>query len=91
MSASTNDDKKFDVIVIYNGTEKTVSVNAEQVVQAVLQRALQAFGIPDNPENLVLANTDSPNVILQSNDKIQDAGICAGTRLLLRPPVAGAG
>lgn len=84
-------DKKFEVIVSYNGVDQVIEVNGEQVVQAVLQHALQAFGIPHNPQNLVLASTESPNVELQGNVKVEDAGIRPGTRLLLRPRSAQSG
>lgn len=84
-SADVATNPNFDIAVIYNGVTETIQVNPEQPLQAVLQHALQAFGMPGNPNNLVLANADNPNAELPTNVKAGDAGVGAGTRLLLRP------
>ena len=74
---------QIDVTVVYNGVTKTVKVNLNQPVQAVLQHALNEFGIHQNRENFALFNANGQE--LNNSSSAQDAGITAGAQLLLRP------
>jgi len=73
----------IEVQVSYNGVTKTIKVNLNQPVQAVLQHALNEFGIHQNRENFVLVNAGGQE--LNNDSSVQDAGITAGAQLLLRP------
>lgn len=73
----------FEVIVIYNGVSKEVEVNPNQAVQALLQHSLNVFGIKESRENFGLFTTEGVEVNLESS--VEDAGIDADSRLLLRP------
>jgi hypothetical protein len=74
---------QIDVAVVYNGVTKTIKVNLSQAVQAVLQHALDEFGIHQNRENFALFNASGQE--LNASSSAQDAGITAGAQLLLRP------
>ncbi len=72
-----------EVTVAYNGVTKTIKVNLNEAVQAVLQQALNEFGIHQNRENFVLVNAGGQE--LNNGSSARDAGITADTQLLLRP------
>jgi len=74
---------QIDVAVVYNGVTKTIKVNLNQAVQAVLQHSLNEFGIHQNRENFALFNASGQE--LNHGSSAQDAGITAGAQLLLRP------
>lgn len=74
---------QYEVTVAYNGVPKTVKVNPHQAVQAVLQHALNEFGIQQNRENFVLVNANGQE--LNASSSVQEAGIVPGSQLLLRP------
>jgi hypothetical protein len=73
----------IEVAVVYNGVTKTVKVNPDQAVQAVLEHALNEFGIHQNRENFALFNANGQG--LSTSSSAQDAGITAASQLLLRP------
>ena len=81
----------FSIVVSYNGVDQPIQVNAEQAIQAVLQHALQIFGMAGNPQNLILTLPSNPNVEIPPNSKVRDAGIQPGSRVLLRPRTASSG
>ena len=80
---------KFEIVIVYNGLEKSVEVNAHQAVQAVLQHAIKEFGITQNAHILSLFNEKGEE--LNDNTSVLDAGIKPGDRLLLRPSVVKGG
>jgi len=73
----------IDVQISYNGVTKTINVNLNQPVQAVLQHALNEFGIHQNRENFVLVNAGGQE--LNNGSTAQEAGIAPGGQILLRP------
>ena len=73
----------IDVAVVYNGVTKTIQVNLNQAVQAVLQHALNEFGVQQNRDNFGLFNANGQE--LNTSSSAQDAGITATSQLLLRP------
>jgi hypothetical protein len=92
MSAVSTEEKPtttFRVSVIYNGVTKSVLVNDHEVVQAVLQRAINEFGPLPNPHTLALFTT--AGVELPDNAHVNDAGITPDTTLLLRPSAVKGG
>ena len=74
---------QFEVTVVYNGVSKSIEVNPNQSVQAVLQHALNEFGIRQNRENFGLfAQTGQE---LDTAISAEAAGITPESQLLLRP------
>lgn len=74
---------QFEVAVLYNGVAKEVTVNPKQAVRALLQHALNEFGIQQDRQNFGLFLTSGQAV--NSDVAVEDAGISPGTQLLLRP------
>ena len=81
--------KQFEISIVYNGITKSVTVNPEQAVQAVLQHAVQVFGVTQNAHLLGLF-TDQ-GVELSDAQSVENAGIVPGATLLLRPSAVRAG
>lgn len=81
---------KFDIVVTYNGSDKSVSVNPQQAVQAVLQHALKEFGVTSNQHVMALFFEDNRE-ITDLAKSVADWGIVAGTRLVLRQSTVLAG
>ncbi|MCC6947018.1 MAG: hypothetical protein IT539_04545 [Bradyrhizobiaceae bacterium] len=73
-------DNKFEVTISYNGLAKTLEVNRNQAVQAVLSRSLELFASPTGDLRLFIGGTE-----LQTNVSVEAAGIKPGSQLLLRP------
>jgi len=48
--------EKPSVTIIYNGLEKSLEYNPEATVRALLDHAIKAFGISQNPHLLALFN-----------------------------------
>lgn len=87
---STTAVAQFEVTVVYNGVPKSVTVNPKQAVQAVLQHALNEFGIHQNRDNFALFKATGQELPL--GDSAESAGISEGEQLLLRPRrVSGGG
>jgi hypothetical protein len=76
-------EKKFAVEIVYNGLTKSFHVDPEEHVTALIQMAIAAFAIIQNPHLLSLYRQDG-NVIPE-NDSVERAGIKKGDVLLLRP------
>ncbi|MBI1210709.1 MAG: hypothetical protein GC190_04555 [Alphaproteobacteria bacterium] len=75
--------KKFDVTVEYNGMSKTIEVQPNQAISAVLQHAINAFGPLPGQHTLALYNEAGDE--LPDTAHVKDVGINPGDRLLLRP------
>lgn len=76
-------EKKFAVQIVYNGVEKPIQVEAEERVTAVLQRAIAAFGVTQQPHLLSLFRQDG--TVVDENQSVEQAGLKPGEVLLLRP------
>lgn len=74
---------QYEVTIVYNGVPRQVMVNPNQAVQAVLQHALNEFGIRQNRDNFRLSlESGQP---LDNHTSVKDAGVVPGSRLLLGP------
>jgi proteasome lid subunit RPN8/RPN11 len=82
-------EKKFAVEVTYNGITKSLNVNPEERVSALLQQAISAFGITQNPHLLGLFRDNGTEV--PDNQSIESAGLKPGELLLLRPSAVRGG
>jgi hypothetical protein len=82
-------EKKFALEVTYNGITKSLQVNPEERVQALLQQAIAAFGITQNPHLLGLFRDNGTEV--SDNQSVESAGLKPGELLLLRPSVVRGG
>jgi hypothetical protein len=76
-------EKKFGVEVIYNGVAKTLQVERQEHVTALLKNAIIAFGITQNPHLLSLYREDGSAI--SDNESVEGAGLKPGEILLLRP------
>src|SRR5260370_29849122 len=76
-------ERKFVVDVIYNGITKPLQVQQEEQVTALLQRAIAAFGITQQPHLLSLFKQDGS--VLPENGSVESGGLKPGEILLLRP------
>src|SRR5437867_2712813 len=74
---------KFAVEVVYNGVTKSVQVQPEEEVTALLHKAITAFGISQQPHLLSLFRQDGS--VVPENESVERAGLKAGEVLLLRP------
>jgi hypothetical protein len=74
---------QFRIKVDYNGLVKDLTVNSNEKVQAVLERAENAFQITQNRHTLSLFN--DAGVELTDTKSLGEAGVKAGDELLLRP------
>jgi len=76
-------EKKFVVEITYNGITKPLQVQPEEQVTALLQRAIAAFGITQNPHLLSLFRLDGS--VVPENESVESVGLKPGEILLLRP------
>ncbi len=76
-------ERKFVVEIVYNGVTKSVQVQPEEQVSALLRKAIEIFGITQNPHLLSLFRQDGS--VVPENESIERAGIKPGEVLLLRP------
>lgn len=75
--------KTATLVVIYNGVDKPLEFNPRQAVQAILQHAIQLFGVTQQPHLLSLFREDGTKV--EEPQSAEDAGLREGTKLYLRP------
>ena len=73
---------QITVTVIYNGIEKSLEANLQQAVRALLEHAIRAFSITNNPHILSLFNDTGAE--LNDQISVEQAGIREGSLLLLR-------
>lgn len=78
------------VTVTYNGLGKQLEVNSHQSLNAVLQHALKLFGVTADSSGFRLL-AESTGAELNLNQSVDDAGVVAGTRLVLAPRVVSGG
>jgi hypothetical protein len=83
-SSSTHAPTKLKITVIYDGRERTVVAEDHEVLQALLNAAMNAFDIHQNRHTLALW-TEAGSELTDLNAHLSDVGIVTGARLLLRP------
>jgi len=76
-------EKKFAVEVVYNGVEKSIQVEVEERVSALLQKAIAQFGITQAPHLLSLFREDG--TVVDESQSVEQARLKPGEMLLLRP------
>ncbi len=81
--------KQFEIVVIYNGLPMPITVNPEQTIRAVLDHAIKAFGITQQPHLLGLFTEQGAE--LADTVSVEKAGVTPGEKLLLRPSAVRAG
>lgn len=80
---------KTEVTVCYNGLAKELAFNPHAPVRVILEHAIHAFAITQNPHLLSLFNVDG--VELNEGLKAEDSGIKPCDKLLLRPSAVKGG
>jgi len=75
--------RKFQVAVIYNGLQKNLAAERDELVKLLLARAIAAFGSPPQPHTLSLFTEQG--VELDDNKTLDAAGVKPCEKLLLRP------
>ena len=78
-----------EVAVTCNGIEKSFKFRPDELVRALLARALQAFNVVNNPHTYGLYN--AAGVELKDDFTLERAGVKCGDELLLRPSTVRAG
>jgi hypothetical protein len=81
--------KKGTVTVVYNGIEKTIEFQPNQEIKALLEHALNEFGVQANRHIMSLFTEES--VELDDLQSVKDAGVKAGDTLILRPSAVKGG
>jgi hypothetical protein len=76
-------ERKFAVEVVYNGVGKSLEVDSEEKVSALLQRAIHLFRIAQNPHLLSLFRQDG--TVVPESESVARAGLKPCEVLLLRP------
>jgi hypothetical protein len=74
-------DERFTVTITFNGADKEIPYQPEQLVQVLLNHAKQAFGVESN--HLLGLFTES-GAELDDNKTAKDAGVVSGMLLVLR-------
>ncbi len=82
-------ERKFAVDVVYNGITKPLQVEPEERVTVLLQKAIAAFGITQQPHLLSLFRQDGS--VVPENESVERAGLKPGEILLLRQNVVKGG
>jgi len=76
-------EKRFAVEVVYNGVAKSLQVEPEERVSALLQKAIAVFGVTQNPHLLSLFRQDGS--VVPESESVERAGLKPCEVLLLRP------
>ncbi|OLE13603.1 MAG: hypothetical protein AUG89_04690 [Acidobacteria bacterium 13_1_20CM_4_56_7] len=76
-------EKKFAVEIVYNGITRSLTVQPEEQVTAILARAIALFGITQNPHLLSLFTQEG--TVVPENESAERAGLKPEEILLLRP------
>jgi hypothetical protein len=71
------------VSVTYNGVTKHIEFKPEELIKAILDRAIQKFQVTSQPHLLSLFRADG--TVVPENISAHDAGLRRGTQLYLRP------
>ena len=76
-------EKKFTIEIAYNGVTKPFHVEPHEQVAVLLKKAIETFGITQNPHLLSLFRQDGS--VVPENETVERAGLKPGEVLLLRP------
>lgn len=79
----------FTVDVIYNGLTRRIDAKADELVKALLTRAIAAFGNPPNNHTLALWTKGGSE--LNDAETVKAAGVKPCETLLLRPSAVKGG
>jgi hypothetical protein len=79
----------YEIEVSYNGVVKPLTVQPQEQVTAVLQRAIHLFGITQQPHLLSLFVEDGS--AMNENASAAAAGLSPGIKVYLRQNVAKGG
>ena len=74
----------FEVPVIYNGVPRDARVRADELMAAVLQRALNLFHVRDRQHVYGLFKAATGGSPISDNVTVHAAGVEKGTELFLR-------
>lgn len=77
-----SESKKFEINIVYNGIAKPIEVHAHQKAKVLLDHAIRAFNIAQNPHLLSLFREDGTRV--DESQPIAEAGLREGMTLHLR-------
>jgi len=88
--SSTSHAGKFAIVISFNGVDKSFEVEPHQAMQAVLEHALNEFGISSNRHVMALFFIDNRE-ITDLTKSVSDTGIVAGAKLVLRQSAILAG
>lgn len=80
---------KTQVQIAYNGRSLAFPLKKTDLVATLLQQAIAAFGVTQNPHLLSLF--DDKGVELNDNETLAKAKVNPGERLILRPSVVKGG
>jgi hypothetical protein len=80
---------KTEVQIAYNGRSLAFSFKKTELVAALLQRAIEAFNVTQNPHLLSLF--DDKGAELKDSETLAKAKVNPGERLILRPSVVKGG
>jgi len=75
--------KKFIIEIVYNGVTKPFHVEPHEQVAALLKKAIETFGITQNPHLLSFFRQDGS--VVPENETVERASLKPGEVLLLRP------
>ena len=78
------------IIIIYNGLERPITADSNETVQALLEQAMNAFGVHQN-RHLMALWTEAGVELLPLTESLKQAGVIEGSRLLLRPSAVRGG
>jgi hypothetical protein len=82
-------DEEFSIEVAYNGQPRTLEIEAEEKVTAVLERSIKLFGITQQPHLLSLYFADG--TVVDESKLAAEAGLTPGITVYLRPNVVKGG
>lgn len=77
------------VVVLYNGVDKTIRYEPNEQVEALLNKAEDAFGITTNRHLMSLYNEAGQE--LSDSSSVEAAGVRPGDQLVLRQSVVKGG
>jgi hypothetical protein len=92
MSEGLGRSDKFTIVISFNGIDKEFAIQPQEAVQAVLEHALNDFGISSNRHTMALFFPAPDNrEITDPKESVAELGIVAGSRLVLRQSAILAG
>lgn len=80
---------RYVIRVSYNGVVRDLEIEAHESVTSVLQRAIQLFGVTQQPHLLSLYSEN--NQLIDEKESAQRAGLTPGVLVFLRPNVVKGG